>query len=483
VSPINDIACGAGPYEFSYWDGGVSWSVVKFDDYWQGWPAPVSVGSAERVGGYISTITWNFYSAWTTRRANFLGGDADFTDVNRLYRPQVLGQTGIRCFYPYGVLSVTSYFFNFDIDDTTLYAGGPGGHGYDPGTFAEDGIPRDVWNDVNMRKGVAYNFDYDPWLSAVFLGEGWQPSDCIIKGLTYDNPAQEKYVYDADKAKYYLKLAWGGIDGNSDGDMEDPEDTPGQIWTNGMSFTITYNIGNVLRQLASEEIANKLAGIHPEGKFHVDALGVAWPIFLPTLVAGTGTMFIVGWGADYPDPHNFAYPHQHSTGTFSAWQSYNNPTVDAKIELGIVTPAGPARQQIYYDLQALHHDDVPSVPLVQGKGRHWERDWVRGWHYEAILSPHFYKMWKAVAHFGDANNDNNVDTIDSGVISAAWTQKDLPYNTRADLSGGVGGTVDDQSGLVKGIPDGKVDMVDRGMVSAYWGSPAIPPALWGPSHP
>jgi len=474
ISPLNVIANGAGPFKFFEWVGGDTWTIQRHANYWQGWPAPISVGSTERAGGYLETITWNFVSDWTARKVDFLGGDADFTDVNRLYRDQVLGANGIRCFYPYGVLTVSGYFFNFEIDPTTAYAGGPTDNGYPSGTFAEDGIPRDVFSDVDMRTGIAYNFKYADWLQTVFLGEGWQPSDCVIEGLLYDNPLQEKYSYDAAQAEYYLKLAWGGTDGNSDGDMNDPEDTPGDLWTIGMSFTITFNIGNVARQQAAEMIANELNGMNP--LFHVTALGVAWPIFLPTLVAGTGTIFVVGWGADYPDPHNFVYPFQHSTGTFSAWQSYNNPYVDAKIEEGIATADGPAREAIYYELQALHHDDVPSVMLVQGLGRFFEREWMRAWHYEAILSEHYYMMWKSQTHFGDVNNDGTVTITDMAGISAAWTGVG-EYNTKSDINGGKGGTTGSLSGYFIGIPDGKVNIVDASLVSAYWDSPP------GPSHP
>lgn len=91
VSFFIDIMMGTGPYKFSYWIPGDSWSIVKFDDYWDGWPARVSPGSDQRIGGYITTVTWSYFGSWLTRRRNLAEGDSDLVYVDRVYRDQVLG--------------------------------------------------------------------------------------------------------------------------------------------------------------------------------------------------------------------------------------------------------------------------------------------------------------------------------------------------------------------------------------------------------
>lgn len=105
--------------------------------------------------------------------------------------------------------------------------------------------------------------------------------------------------------------------------------------------------------------------------------------------------FRVGWLADFPDPHNFLQPFMHSTGAFAAWQKYSNPTVDALIEEGIKTTNETRRQEIYYELQRIYVEDVPSFITVQPVDRHWERTWVRGWYWNPIYPGYyFYHGWK-----------------------------------------------------------------------------------------
>jgi hypothetical protein len=230
---------------------------------------------------------------------------------------------------------------------------------------------------------------------------------------------------------------------------------------------------------------NNINGLNP--KFHISVQEVAWgSTYLPQMVASMLPVFIIGWLADYPDPDNFVFPFMHSQGTFAAWQQYSNPTVDGLVESGINTPDGPARQQIYYDLQEIYFDDVPSVTIVQPLGRHFERDWVRGWYYNPIYPGfYFYHAWKAETHFGDADNDGVVGVADSATVSASWTKPSptsplgpLGYRPQSDLSGGAGATMGGGYGLVAGIPDGKVSVVDQAMISSYWDGPPQ-----GPQHP
>ncbi|MBE0478164.1 ABC transporter substrate-binding protein, partial [Candidatus Aerophobetes bacterium] len=77
-------------------------------------------------------------------------------------------------------------------------------------------------------------------------------------------------------------------------------------------------------------------------------------------------------------------PFMHSRGDFSAFQSYRNPIVDELIARGIKELNAEKRRSIYYQLQWIYHEDVPSVPLYQEFLRHYERDWVHGWYYNPI---------------------------------------------------------------------------------------------------
>jgi len=162
-------------------------------------------------------------------------------------------------------------------------------------------------------------------------------------------------------------------------------------------------------------------------------------------------MIISGWLADYPDPHNFVHPFMHSDGVFAYWQRYSNATVDALVEEGIRTLNETRRREIYYQLQKIYHDEVPSVPLVQPVGRHWERDWVQGWYYNPTYpGSYFYHLWKG--YLGDTDKDYDVDLTDL-------------YNVLI----GYGLTIEDAI-VMYGVPSG-TDVDKDGMVDLddlYW---------------
>jgi peptide/nickel transport system substrate-binding protein len=484
VSFVEDHMMGSAAYKLNFWTHGVAYSVNKNPNYWQGFPATVTSGdtSGERVGGSLDTITWNYLASWTTRRPRLLAGDSDLADVDRQFRDQVLGQPGIRAFFPFGVLTVTAYFFTFDITTTSPYASWNA-----PGVFTETGLPPNVFNDIHARKGFAYAFDYNSWLTAAFLGEGEQPASPVIDGLSYQNPNEEKYSFDLTKAKAELQAAFGGA-----------------LWANGFTFTVTYNTGNVGRQTAAEMIANNVNSLN--SKFHISTLGIPWgSTYLPQMVAGELPVFIIGWAADYPDPDNFVFPFMHSQGTFSAWQKYSNARVDALVTFGATVNDDTAayagqldvanpiplfnnagnlppdtrwpRRSTYYELQRLYFDDVPGATLVQASGRHWERDWVRGWYYNPIYPGNdYYHLWKAATHNGDSNNNGAVDVGDAAWISSHWTAASLAYNPSADINGGKGGLTGNE--YQRGMADGIVDITDIGLISAYFDGPPQ-----GPAHP
>ena len=357
---LHGIACGTGPFKLERWEPGVETVIVRFDDYWRG-PAR------------LKRVMWKVVDEWTTRKLMFLAGDADIIYVPHAYVQELEGVKGINVAKNLPTLALSAAFFNFDINPE-------GNADIGSGKLDGEGIPPDFFADKDVRLGFAYSFDWETYLRDVFHNEALKPVGPIPEGIAYRNPDQETYYFDPAKAKAHFKKAWDG-----------------KVWEKGFKFTLLYNSGNTQREIAARIFEENVEALNP--KFQIEVRPVDWSAYLKELVNRRLTLFIIGWLPDYADPHNFVHPFMHSQGDFSSFQSYSNPIVDELINRGIRTVDPEKRRSIYYQLQWIYHEDVPSVPLYQELLRHYERDWVHGWYYNPIypngeIQGYLYPIYK-----------------------------------------------------------------------------------------
>ncbi|MEM3397664.1 MAG: ABC transporter substrate-binding protein [Nitrososphaerota archaeon] len=352
---LQEADCGSGPFKLEKWEHGVEVSLVRFEEYWRG-PAKIERAVIKKI------------DEWSTRKLMFLKGDADIVYVPRANIKEVEGAEGIRVIKNLPTLALDSVFFTFSIDPNSPYIGSRKLDG--------NGIPPDFFSDINVRKAFAYSFDWKTFIEEAWLDEAKQVPGPIPEGLPFYNPDQPTYQFDLTKAEEYFKKAWNG-----------------EVWEKGFYLEILYNAGNLPRKTAAEIIKENIEKLNPKFKIHIRE--VEWPVYLKAMVKGQLPLYIIGWLADYPDPHNFVHPFMHSAGAYAAWQKYANPHVDELIEKGIEETDPVKRKEIYYELQRIYFEDVPSFALVQPLGRHWERDWIQGWYYNPIHPGiYFYDLSK-----------------------------------------------------------------------------------------
>jgi len=395
ISPLDDpelggpVMMGSGPYileTLSYTDE--YWTIVRNVNYWRGWPADFPKLGPTKPAGWVDRVTVSWHWVWETRRDMFLNGEVDFCAVPRMYIGEMyLDPTtkkqlkpGIRCIYPLPVLAVDGIFFCFNITTATPY-----GKVYPWGSgFHRDGIPADFFGNpewgIHVRKGFAYAFDYNYFLQDVYQGEAIQPPTAIIPGLPCYDPTVPKYYYSPQKA------------------LDEFSQVPGLLQT-GFTITLLYNTGNTPRRRAAEILRDGLEAVDtlegPDDKFTIEISSVDWKPYLRACLYHQTPLFIIGWLADYPDPHNFAYAFYYSHGAFGAWQLYENPEMDALIEEAIRLPTFEERCPIYRQISLLAIEDCPSVTIDQAIGRHFERSWVVGWYYNPIYpGVYAYNLWK-----------------------------------------------------------------------------------------
>ncbi|MDH5696331.1 MAG: ABC transporter substrate-binding protein [Dehalococcoidia bacterium] len=344
-SPLNAIMNGTGPFKLERWEPGVETSLVRNDDYWQE-PAK------------LERVVFKVIDEWTTRKLMLEAGDADCVDVPRAYIDELEGVSGLTVYKDLPQLTNDAFFFQFAINPESTFVSS--------GQLDGKGIPLDFFTDINVRKGIAYAFDWEVYLEDAMKGEAQQVGSPIVEGLSYYDPDAPRYTKDLEKSAEYFKQAWGG-----------------EVWEKGFTFTIAYNAGNIPRKTACEILQENLLAVNP--KFTVLIQVMQWPTLLRSMYSGLIPMFQIGWLADYADAHNFIAPFMSSNGLFSAWQNYSNPEVDELISEAISAATSAERESIYRQLDQLYIDEVPSFIIDQPLGRRYFRDWVKGWYFNPVL--------------------------------------------------------------------------------------------------
>jgi peptide/nickel transport system substrate-binding protein len=350
---------GTGPFKLVQWDRQNRVIILERNDNY--WRAPAK----------LKRIIIRSVDDFAARRLMLQQGDADVIDVDRPNQPQVEGLAGVRVIDELPLLANIGIFMSLSVDV------GGGNPDVGSGKLDGNGIPGNFFTDVNVRRGVAQAFDYAAAIRDCYRGKAAVGHGPIPKGMSGYNPAQKWYAFDRDKAAAAFREAFGG-----------------QLWNLGFKFTVLFNTGNTTRQCLAQVMKDGIEALNP--KFKVDVRSLAWPGYLAAYRQKKLPMFIIGWGADYPDEENFVTAYQHSKeGTYSVAQSYNNPEAD-KLVVQSRTEADPAkRKAIFYRLQEIAFNDISTLYLDRF-ALLVMRTWVRGWYYNPAFLSHnavYFYTW------------------------------------------------------------------------------------------
>ncbi len=364
-SPLYDVANGTGPYKLVLWDPGIEVVYEAYDGYWRA-PAPVKNVVNRKV------------SEWTDRLLAFQNGDADIVTVDPQYVPQVEGLPGVVVHYNLPTLGLNpAGFFTSDLvmEGNDLVGNGQ---------LGETGIPADFFNDVHARRAFAYSFDDATYIEDV-LGQvgGYDTIGPVPKAFAwaYDDDPNIVYNFDLEKAEDEFKLAHGGA-----------------VWEDGFTMTLLYNEGNDARKVQCEILELNIESLNP--KFHIDVRGVPWATYLDMMIGGQMPFFVIGWLADFPDPHNFVVPFATSTGTFSGWQGETliqmfADRYDPLVTAAMATADQDERAVIYTQIQEMSYEDCYDLWLPQSNGYRVVQGWIQGWAFNPQFpDPYFYSIVK-----------------------------------------------------------------------------------------
>ena len=347
-----DKGAGTGPFKLDSWDRGTgNITLSRFTDYW-------------RAPAKLSRIVIQKVEEFGPRRLALQNGDADIIDVSRADQPAVTGISGVRIVDDLAQLTNSpALFMNLNIS-------AEGNPDVGSGKLDGNGVPPNFFSDIHVRRAFAYLFDRQAFIDQALRGKGRLANGPIPYGMLGYNPRGKWYEVSKDKAVAEFKEAWGG-----------------QVWNNGFKFSVLYNSGNVARQTGSQMLKEATESLNP--KFKIDTRGVTWSSYLGLMNQKKLPMFFVGWAADYADPDNFTVPFMHSTGTYPGRQSYKNPEADRLIEQAGKETDAKKREALYFRVQEIAYQDVPTIYIVYPTAFVAMRAWVKGWYHNPI----FFQPW------------------------------------------------------------------------------------------
>ena len=268
-TPFHTADFGSGPFTLVEWDRAQQKVILeRFDDYFRG-------------AAKLKTVIIDGIDEFSTRKSIIEAGDADIAYFGASYLDQAQelenqGKVVLTTGYP--LAQVNTIHFNWGIKEGSEYVGS--------GQLDGNGIPLDFFTDINVRKAFSYCYDSATFISEVVNGLGKVvPADLPEGFLGYDDslPLPE---FNLAKAAEHFKKAWGG-----------------ELWDKGFKLQLLYNTGNDTRQTVMEMLKFYIESINP--KFKLEVQGVQWPTYLAAQKAELLACFVIGWVADYPDPHNF----------------------------------------------------------------------------------------------------------------------------------------------------------------------------------
>ena len=103
------------------------------------------------------------------------------------------------------------------------------------------------------------------------------------------------------------------------------------------------------------------------GMIEVEIKSSEWAQYVKQLGEGQFMLSLLGWYPDYLDPDNYLTPFLKSTANSWTGTGYANPTVDDLLSKAQIATDKAEREQYYKQVQEILAEDVPFIPLIQGK--------------------------------------------------------------------------------------------------------------------
>ena len=227
------------------------------------------------------------------------------------------------------------------------------------------------FDDVNVRRAFCHAVDKER-IAAVIFRDMMTVADGILPpGMPGYNEALQGLDYDVEKA---IEL----IAASSYGDVSSlPAIT---MTVSGYGNYIPSYLGAIIQEW------QRNLGVE------VSVRQVESEKFVYHLAREKDHVFMMGWIADYPDPHNFLDV-LFSTGSLYNFGEYSNPDLDGLLDQAAVEHDETLRMAMYRQAEQLVVDEAACLPLLHGATHIVVKPHVKGYHLSALGIPDLSRVY------------------------------------------------------------------------------------------
>ena len=225
--------------------------------------------------------------------------------------------------------------------------------------------------DLAVRKAAAYVIDRQAIADNVYNGTVQPLYSMVPQGIAgHIDSFKTMYGATPNKAKAAALLKAAGI--------KTPVQT--EIWWTPSHYGDS----------SADEYAEIKRALEGSGLFKVQLKSTEWDQYSEAYAEDQYPVFQLGWFPDYPDPDNYLSPF-YSTDNFLK-NHYSNKRVDALLAHQKASTDQAKREDDFRQVQTIAAQDVPIIPLWQGKQIAAVRDGITG--VDKTFDPSFqFRYW------------------------------------------------------------------------------------------
>jgi len=223
-----------------------------------------------------------------------------------------------------------------------------------------------------VRQAISYAVDRQSIVDQAFQGTHEPLYSMVPMGMWSHVDAFPKR--DVEKAKALLQEAGYSADNPLEIDL---------WWTPTHYGDTESDVASVVK-----------AALEETGVIKVNLQSAEWATYVDQF--GSMGMFLLGWYPDYMDPDNYTYPFAASDASDDIGSNYASEQMDAyfKAEQTASDLRGADREKVFADIQNLWAEDIPTLPLTQGKLLVAARGNVSGIVLDPVMANHYFLFEK-----------------------------------------------------------------------------------------